>query len=189
MLIGLCGYAGSGKDEAAKALVEQGWQRVAFADAVRAFAFAINPIIDTVGEGPFKINVGLKSVLQNCGWTEAKKHPEVRRLLQAIGTEGGREIVDPDVWVTVAQKKWRLAMENGFSAIVTDVRFPNEVAAIREDGGQLWRIVRPGVGPVNGHCSETCIDGIDTDVVIDNARGVEELHRIVRQLAGVEVPA
>lgn len=182
MLIGLCGYAGSGKDEAARALTDQDhWQRVAFADAVRAFAYAINPIVDSAGEHGL-LTLRLQELVDRRGWLEAKKYKEVRRLLQAVGTEGGRKVIDPNVWVSVARSKWRQATFNGFNAIVTDVRFPNEVSAIREDGGQLWRIVRPGVGPVNDHCSETIIDDIDADVVISNDGDVERLHGIVRRL-------
>ena len=34
-IIGICGYARSGKDEAAKALIETGWTRLAFADELK----------------------------------------------------------------------------------------------------------------------------------------------------------
>lgn len=161
-IIGLCGYAGSGKDEAAKGLVACGWTRIAFADAVREVALAINPVLvgDPSNESAFR----LADVVCDGQWLIAKAQPEVRRLLQAIGTEAGRKILGENVWVDAAMRK--VAGDTVFS----DVRFPNEVAAIRERGGRIVRIERPGVGPVNGHVSETAIDCIEADYTIINDR-------------------
>jgi dephospho-CoA kinase len=45
MIVGISGYARSGKDEAAKALVEMGFERRAFADKLREFLLALNPMV------------------------------------------------------------------------------------------------------------------------------------------------
>lgn len=201
-LVGLCGYAGSGKDEAAKALTAIGWQRVAFADAVREVALAINPIVGYKSAytyhsslvGPVYLDgrswwkpwtwlaefaplaIRLADVVAEYGWLKAKKRDEVRYLLQAIGTEAGRNILGENIWVDAAIRK------SSGDTVFTDVRFPNEVAAIRERNGILVRITRPGVGPVNGHASETIIDGIAPDFTIDNCEGADELHRALLEV-------
>lgn len=174
-LVGLCGYAGSGKDEAAKALTAIGWQRVAFADAVREVALTIDPILDwsTVSQNELR----LSQVVKYSGWHEAKRRfPEIRRLLQVIGTEAGRNILGPNTWVDAALRK-----ASG-DTVFTDVRFENEVAAIRERNGILVRITRPGVGPVNGHASETAIDSIAPDFTIDNCEDAAALHRALLEV-------
>ncbi|MEO1444631.1 MAG: hypothetical protein AAFV46_00060 [Cyanobacteria bacterium J06635_11] len=41
--------------------------------------------------------------------------------------------------------------------VIPDVRFPNEADAIREQGGEVWRIERPGV-ECSGDETETALD-------------------------------
>lgn len=171
-VIGFCGYAGSGKDEAAKALVELGWERIAFADPIREIALAIDPIVSMKG---FR----LATLVRRHGWTKAKELGEVRRLLQRIGTEAGRNILGEFFWSEIGHNR---AIDCGKNVVFTDVRFHNEVEMIRELGGKIIRIVRPGVGPANGHESELAIDEIETDAVIQNEGSSEELWEKVRSL-------
>ena len=76
-VIGLCGYATAGKDEAARGLEPFGFQRVSFADPVRAAALAIDPIVaynvDHIPVSP----VRLSDLVLAYGW-EAKRNPEAR---------------------------------------------------------------------------------------------------------------
>ena len=58
MIIGLTGYAGAGKDEAANALTAQGWRRFSFADAVRELLLEINPIIGEHDDGGDRVQLG-----------------------------------------------------------------------------------------------------------------------------------
>lgn len=159
-LIGLVGYAQTGKDEAAKVLVEEhDFTRVAFADGVREALYALNPLIADEYEC-----WRLSEEVDNRGWDEAKKHPEVRQLLQRMGTEAGRMIHGQDLWVNLAKKKARCLSR----VVVTDVRFPNEAKAIQEGGGTLLRIERPGVGPVNNHISDRGVEKIFCDETLVN---------------------
>lgn len=160
--IALCGVATCGKDTAAKGLTERGWKRVSFADGLREFALAVDPIVDIPGA------YRLSELVDTVGWDEAKRHAEVRRLLQVIGTDAGRNIVGENVWVDIAGDKIIDAMEAGYGVVLTDCRFPNEVEMVREFGGYLVRIERPGVSAVNGHVSETALDDIEPDYTIVN---------------------
>lgn len=173
-LIGLVGYAGAGKDAAAEGLVEIGWERIAFADPLRQMALAIDPYIPAHASASSR----LSGYVAATGWSKAKQHPEVRRLLQAIGTEAVREIIGPSTWVDLACKK---ICESTKSVVVTDVRFANEAAMIAGLGGVLVRIMRPGVGPINDHASDQHVHQIDVDSVIINDGTLDELqHRLVR---------
>jgi hypothetical protein len=175
MLIGLAGYARSGKDTIGKILVERGFQRVAFADKLREFALAIDPII---WDRP---RFRLSDVVEVEGWEGAKENPEVRSLLQRLGTEAGRNILGEDVWVNAA-----LDIPPG-DYVITDVRFPNELEAIRSRGGQVWLVSRPGYGPINGHPSETALSGCRFDHVICNDFDIEHMKEQVLEALTKEV--
>lgn len=151
-LIGLSGFARSGKDEAAKVLVEEyGFTQVAFADKLREVLYALNPYVVNDYEDSFR---PLQEVIDHFGWGSYKETqwgPEIRRLLQRLGTEAGRETLWDSIWIDAALTDF----DEDAKVVVSDPRFYNEFDAIRARGGSVWRIERPGVGPLNDHASET----------------------------------
>lgn len=172
MILGLTGYARSGKDTAAQALIANGWQRVAFADAVRDCMYALNPVISCDGER-------LREVVELLGWDEAKRISEVRRLLQVFGTEVVRKHIGQNTWIDIAYKKTR-----GIPAVViTDVRFDNEAAAIHSWCGKVIRIVRTGVEGLNGHASESGVSENLIDRTILNDGSIDDLHANITEVA------
>lgn len=169
MIIALSGYATSGKDSFAEALLQHGFQKKGFADALRKFASVLNPILK-VENG---CGITYQEMLDLYGYTEAKvQFTELRNFLQVLGTEAGRKVLGEDVWVDALMRSLNPA-EN---YIFTDVRFPNEFRAVKENGGLNIRIDRPGVGPVNDHPSETAVDHLDYDLVIDNDGSLSDLE-------------
>jgi hypothetical protein len=176
MIIGLSGYARSGKDTVAGMLMGiHGYERVAFADKIRELLFAMDPLIDHNG-----MSFRLQDIVEFKGWEEAKtQHPEIRRLLQDLGV-GGRQLLDDTVWINAAL--------NSFTAddkvVVTDVRFKNEAARIKNLGGHIWRINRVNVGPANDHISEIDLDDWDFDGVITNNSDMPNLIKQIRTLLG-----
>jgi hypothetical protein len=174
-VVGLIGYATAGKDEAARALIADGWLRVAFADAVREALLELDPLVMSGHK--------LSELLYRCDFQEAKRHAEVRRLLQRLGTEAGRNIHGNDCWVQIALRKIEATTAN---VVLTDVRFPNEAALVRSLGGKLVYIERLGVGPVNGHISDSGIGALkaECDIAIHNDGTVEALHAKIRQTIG-----
>lgn len=174
MIIGLSGYARSGKDESANALTSAlHFNRVAFADKLRDFLYKLNPNVQSDnGIG----SVRLQYVINRYGWGAYKETPwgaEIRELLQRLGTECGRGLIHENVWVEAALH----GLDPDRNYVVTDVRFPNEAEAIVTEGGYLVRIVRPGIGPANAHASETALDDWRFDLVIHNDGGVVDLHQ------------
>lgn len=166
-LIGLMGYAQVGKDTTAGVLAESGFERIAFADALKQMLLSLDPIVTDGSEPQRRVS----SVVESEGWEGAKRIPEIRRLLQRLGTEAGRQVLGDGIWVDTAFQNVR----HGGKFVITDVRFPNEVAAVRKWGGKLWRVTRDGYGPVNGHASETAVDHVDPDVVISNNADIDAL--------------
>ena len=170
-IVGLTGHARCGKDTAANTLVARMWTRVAFADALRDVLIALNPVV-------WEPDVSLREAMRDTrSWDALKKDPSVRQLLQRMGTEAGRNIHGDDCWIRIAKRKVDAAPGN---VVITDVRFSNEAEAIRAWGGKVIRIERPGVGPVNGHSSESL--DFEPDAVIENSGTIEDLHDQVRAL-------
>ena len=169
MIIGLSGYAQSGKNTVADILVDHhGFIQLAFADAIRDFIYEINPLVSCSPTGYLQDLVNLK------GWDEAKQEPQVRKLLQSTGV-AGRNMIDEYLWVALTLSQIKDPQEGRY--VITDVRFPNEAAALTAQGGQLWRIERPGVDAVNDHVSETALDAWVFDETIINDGTIEDIKK------------
>lgn len=199
MIIGVVGYAQAGKDSIGKILVEDfGFERIGLADKLREAALALDPLIAmefgptemmrmpvlTPTEDMFQNPRGdtirlfrLSEVVRERGWEEAKKIPEVRRTLQRFGTEAGRETLGPDVWVDAALDQMRM----GQDYVIPDVRFLNEADAIHHQRGMVWRVTRPGVGPLNDHPSEREQERIEVDYEIANDGTLGDLRKKVHE--------
>lgn len=177
MIIGLSGYAQSGKDTLGAFLVEEhGYTRYAFADALKNVVYALNPII---GSNILSHElVRFRDSVDELGWEDAKKVAEVRRLLQVMGTEAGRQILGDNVWVDAVMNKITAAQ----NVVITDCRFPNEAQAVRAAGGYVVRIQRPGVAAINAHASETSLDEWGFDYTVENKGDMEELRLKAKDL-------
>lgn len=203
-VIGLAGFAGAGKDEAAKALVKQGFYRMSFADPIRDLLYATNPEVSfasldgqepiselPAGMDPDDLNWGqvmtIREVVDKYGWDKAKrfldmegKECPVRGLLQRLGAEGGRGVLGETIWIETA---YRHVANIKHDIVITDVRFPNEKRFIEDWQGKLIWVNRPGVNSLNAHASENMITHDMCDFVINNVTGIEGLHRQIEQAA------
>jgi len=173
MIIGVSGYAGAGKDTVGAYLQKCGWIRVAFADKLKELAIELNPCLFPVGKE-------LRDLVKQYGSLDGAKGyvPEVRQYLQDLGVSM-RDILWPDIWIDAAMKTVHEEIEQGHNVVITDVRFPNELQAIRELGGEVWRVNRRGHAPVNGHVSETALDSAVFDLVLENNHTIEDLERSI----------
>lgn len=145
-IIALAGAAGSGKDTAADYLCKQyDFARYAFAKPLKAALCAM------FGWTGFELELRKfkEEVLPDIG-----KSP--RQMLQTLGTEWGRQLVNPHLWLLLAQREIDRARQCGEPGIViTDCRFENEAVFVLAQGGKVLHIVRPGVEAVASHVSET----------------------------------
>ena len=105
-IIGLSGYARSGKDEAAKLLVNgHGFTRVAFADKLRECLYQLNPMCGRGWDTSDRPVVYVQDVIEEYGWDGYKETEygiEIRRLLQRLGTEAGRQTLWDSIWIDAA---------------------------------------------------------------------------------------
>lgn len=168
MLIGIIGLAGSGKTLIAKHLVDhRDYTRTRFADPLKRM------LRDGLGLSQEEVDGDLKMTPNP---TFGGRTP--RYLMQTLGTEWGRKRVTHDIWVNL-WKRDVLAIKG--DVVVDDVRFPNEAQAIRDLGGVLWRVDRPGLVTGN-HPSESVQAQIQEDVLISNATTIAGLLRSVDHL-------
>jgi hypothetical protein len=190
MLLGISGYAQAGKDTIADRLCEvHGFERVAFADLLRRCAEALDPIvglhitpaIEITHAGdltpqfidPDAAVITYTQALAIYGYEESKsRFPEFRGILQRLGTDVGRKLLDDNIWVDATLA----SLQDGVDYVITDARFTNEAQAIIDKGGLMVRVERDGTGPVNDHPSETALDDWFFDYTIQNNGTIEELN-------------
>jgi hypothetical protein len=187
-IIGLTGYAQTGKDTVGAMLVERGWHRIGFADNVRALALAADPLVRTLWRRPDgglnERTERLSVVVARVGWEDAKRNADVRRFLQDLGS-GVRDVLGETTWIDAAMQKidvYSGGHPEPAGVVITDVRHENEAAAVRARGGIIARVTRPGVGPANDHVTEVGVDAIAYDGWITNDGTLVDLEREVEEL-------
>jgi len=172
-LIGLSGYARSGKDTIADHLVEHhGFVKLSFAGPMRESLYKLNPEIrDLTG-----MVYSFQQAVDLFGWEDMKTYfPAYRGLMQRMGTEVGRDLFGEDFWVDQAIKR----IPEGAHVVISDVRYQNEAQAIQKNFGQVWRIERHGIAAANDHTSEHDLDAYEFDHRITNNDLIEDLHKTV----------
>lgn len=204
-LIGLAGPAGAGKDMVADLLIHRhGWHKFSFGDALyaevsQAFGIAVRDLKDpTAKETPTDrlalmrcedqdfVDCQLAGVGDEYLAMALMSEPlSPRYVLQRWGTDYRRD-EDPDYWVRRAADTYsRCASgENPPPGLAnTSTRFPNEVRWIREEGGVVVHIERPGCEPESDYVSERPVPWHPGDYRIANDAGLETLHQRVDALA------
>lgn len=208
-LIGLNGYATSGKDEVAKLIKKyrRDFQIKKFSDKLKQVASILTGHPVTYFEDQdfkaadlgmdwfvwsYKLHVTGTDVEPKYNGTPELRAMTVREFLQKLGTDAVRHGLHENTWVNALFANYRVDDEEirdghvridlpKSNWIITDTRFLNEANAIKERGGIVVRIDRPGVGPVNKHKSETELDHYDFYYRIINDGSIEDLDNKVKQ--------
>jgi hypothetical protein len=174
MLIGLVGKARSGKDTVANHLAKtHGFRRVAFADKLKEVCMELLDLSQDQCYGD------LKEV------EDPRYGKTPRWILQYIGTDVFRQI-RPNIWVDLVVDRYETLIHGFHGLAVSDVRFPNEVEAIKLKGGFIWKTERTdhggASGGIEGHASETSLDGLPDsafDLVLSAGSG--QIQRLYTQ--------
>lgn len=178
------GLLTAGKDEFADHLVrEHNFAKLGMSDTLAEALRRLNPIIGTVTDdnkdlvGPYRYQEKLAEV----GYVGAKKNDEVRRLLQVLGTEVGRELFGQNFWVDMAENRIRELTDAGRDVVLTGARFPNEVELAdtinqkeKAAATTVW-VDRPGLEQA-GHASETSVSSKDFQYTLFNNGTLQELY-------------
>lgn len=144
LIVGISGFAGAGKDTAGIALAKLGWKRHSFADPLRESCSIVTGVPVSIFN-----DCELKNVPRDDLYGKTP-----REVLQLMGTEGWRTLISKNIWVDAFLKQ--AAKSDSPGVYTCDVRFINEAEAIRNAGGILIHISRPGKDkPEFLHQSET----------------------------------
>ena len=142
-LIGIAGYAGSGKDTVAAHLVtnlKAEWMFVS--DPIKASLDALFGF----PAGAWDDREWRRKPLPMIGKTP-------RELAQSFGTEWGRNLVHEDIWISTLMSRWK--SQGHPLTVIPDVRFENEALQILRHGGLMLRVERPDADPdAPAHASE-----------------------------------
>jgi hypothetical protein len=163
-VLGLAGPARSGKDTATELIVGMtGGYRYGLADPIKEM-----------------IHVGFGIDPSDPYWVKHKEDPipafggrSPRYLWQTLGTEWGRQLVAPDIWLTIARGR---LLERGAGMVISDIRFENEATWVRNLGGIIIHIRRNTAPAINAHVSESGVMVHEIDKVVDNNGSIEELQ-------------
>jgi hypothetical protein len=189
MLIAFSGLKGSGKDTAANYLAEKyHFRKIAFADALRQMLLIIDPEVTFEDMWGFNCR-RLSQIVSEEGWDEAKwRYPEVRRLMQVTGTEAVRMLFGEDSWVNILDKRFPDLADNDTRYVITDCRFDNEVEFVRNQGGVIVWIDRPGTAS-DGHSSESDHLRDLASTIVHNGRTIDDLYDaldILMRMRGID---
>ena len=172
-VIGISGRAGSGKTTVAGMI--PGAVVVQLADPL----YAALAVMLGVPESLLRSQAYKERELPGLG-----KSP--RQMLQTLGTEWGRDLVNRQIWVRLLEQRIAVLREQGVSIVaVADVRFENEAAAIRGmQGGEVWRVHRAGPATAVSHSSEGGVVLLGHEVEIQNYGNLDALRtRVLEALA------
>jgi len=170
-LIGIIGKAGSGKNTVAGMINKH----TRFRYREISYAYQLKVVAAILLREPI-------SKFDDRKFKESELGPEwgnmtVRDFLQRLGTDAIRNNLYYNTWVNVTFRDWT----PDSNWIITDVRMLNEAAAIKERGGKLIKVVRPGIDS-GSHQSETELDFIQPDYTIINDAGFFELELAVKTM-------
>ena len=210
MIIGVCGFIGSGKDTIADYLTNfHGFRRESFANSLKDAVAYVFGWDRTMLEGRTKTAREWREQVDPW-WAERLNMPNLtpRWVLQYWGTEVCRKAFHDDIWIASLENKLRNSKDD---IVISDCRFPNEIKSIKEAGGIVIRVKRgddPGwykdAADMNAgdkcinwalatkrmelrkiHASETAWVGTKFDAVLTNDGTIDDLMAKVKDLVQV----
>lgn len=203
MIIGICGFIGSGKDTVADYLVNfHEFRRESFASTLKDAVAAVFGWDRTMLEGRTKAAREWREQVDPW-WANRLNIPTLtpRWILQYWGTEVCRKGFHDDIWIASLENKLRNSRDH---VVISDCRFPNEIKSIRNAGGIIAWVQRGSLPEwydvalqansgsniaVNElkmkkiHASETAWVGTEFDIELDNNSTIDDLYSQVRSLA------
>lgn len=203
-IIGICGFADSGKGTVADYLVlKHGAKKISFADKLKdvvatMFGVPRNLLEGDTTESRLFREQPIASFWQDelrrdaPDWIKALDHRDMtwRWVLQFIGTEVMRESLHPNIWIILTKAAILRQMGSYPAIILPDTRFANEAAMIRDIGGTILTVVRTStyqdrILRLNTlHQSETGWLDIEPDHVLKNDSTLEDLYETIDRSIG-----
>jgi hypothetical protein len=182
VIIGLCGLISSGKGTTAEHLMRQhDFIGVSFAETLKDAAACIFGWDRDMLEGSI-MEARMAREEKDEWWSERLGFDvSPRSMLQFMGTEVMRGNLHPEIWALATEKRI-LNFDGPADFVISDVRFPNEIAMIRRLYGKVWHIQRGplpdwfGKNPEHIHASETAWNMLPVDATLYNNGRIDQLH-------------
>ena len=141
MIIGICGFIGSGKDTIADYLVNiHQFRRESFANSLKDAVAQVFGWDRDMLEGRTRQSREWREQV-DLWWAERLNMPDLtpRWVLQHWGTEVCRRAFHDDIWIAALENKLRNSTDD---IVISDCRFPNEIKSIKDAGGIVIRVIR-----------------------------------------------
>jgi len=207
MIIGVCGFIGSGKDTVADYLVNfHEFRRESFASTLKDAVANVFGWDRTMLEGRTAQAREWREQVDPW-WAKRLDMPTLtpRWVLQYWGTEVCRKSFHDDIWIASLENKLRNSQDH---VVISDCRFPNEIASIRNVGGKIiwvqrgnlpdWYQVALDANAGHNyavqelkmrkiHASETAWVGTDFDAILDNNHTIDNLYKQAALIISHEV--
>ena len=207
MIIGICGFIGSGKDTVADYLVNfHEFRRESFANTLKDALANVFGWDRTMLEGRTKEAREWREQVDPW-WAERLDMPTLtpRWVLQYWGTEVCRKGFHDDIWIASLENKLRNSKDH---VVISDCRFPNEISSIKNAGGHIvwvqrgnlpdWYTVAVDANKGNNvainelkmrkiHASETAWVGTDFDSILDNNGTIDDLYKQAQLIISDEI--
>ena len=142
MIIGLCGFAGSGKGTLADILVENhNFRKISFATKLKDVASVMFGWDRDLLEGITDESRAWREEIDEYWSNELEQEVTPRIVLQIFGTDCVRNNLHNNIWVSIVKKT--LIDNPDVNWVIPDIRFPNEVNVIQQQlNGLVWWIRR-----------------------------------------------
>lgn len=172
LIIGLVGFAGSGKGTVGEILESRGFITDSFAKPLKDAASSIFGWDRALLEGDTEVSRSWREQPDEFWSSLINRSFTPREALQLLGTESCRNVFHENIWVASLLK--RSVDKN---VVITDVRFTNEIDAIIEEGGIIIRVKR-GDEPVwyNTAFIENTTDPDSHYILYDDGLLMEQLY-------------
>jgi hypothetical protein len=208
MIIGVCGFIGSGKDTIADYLVNiHQFRRESFANTLKDAVAQVFGWDRDMLEGRTRHSREWREQI-DAWWAKRLDMPNLtpRYVLQYWGTEVCRRAFHDDIWIAALENKLRNSQDD---IVISDCRFPNEIKSIKDAGGIVirvargaepewydaavsanrgpngnvsWALSRAKLERLNVHASESSWVGTEFDAEVDNNSSMDHLLNQINDL-------
>ena len=208
MIIGICGFIGSGKDTIADYLVNiHQFRRESFANTLKDAVSQVFGWDRDMLEGRTRQSREWRERVDPW-WAKRLNMPDLtpRWVLQHWGTEVCRRAFHDDIWIAALENKLRNSQDD---IVISDCRFPNEIKSIKAAGGIVirvargaepewydaavsanrgpnsnvsWALSRAKLERLNVHASESSWVGTKFDAEVDNNSSMDHLLNQINDL-------
>jgi len=208
MIVGVCGFIGSGKDTIANYLTTfHGFKKESFANSLKDAVAHVFGWDREMLEGTTKSSREWREQVDPW-WAERLDMPNLtpRWILQYWGTEVCRKGFHDDIWIASLEHKLLKSTDN---VVISDCRFANEVKAIKNAGGitirvmrgsepewydaaiqynkgpngnSLWALSKAKLEKLKIHASEYSSVGLTYDYYLENNGSIDDLYKQVESI-------